>query len=96
MPAKSGGRSRIGFAAGNAELIDALYGVRTNMGYGTPAAIQEGGAFALDHVRELARPVAKRYEQRRDFVVEGFRALGWEVDAPAATMFVWSPAPASR
>ena len=86
--------SRIGFAVGNAELIDALYGVRTNMGYGTPAAIQEGGAFALDHVREFARPIAARYQERRDFVVEGFRALGWEASPPAATMFVWLRVPA--
>jgi LL-diaminopimelate aminotransferase len=85
--------SRIGFAVGNAELVDALYAVRTNMGYGTPAAIQEGAAFALDHVREFARPIAQRYEQRRDFVVEGFRALGWKVNPPAATMFVWLPVP---
>ena len=85
--------SRIGFAVGNAELIDALYGVRTNMGYGTPAAIQEGGAFALDHVREFAAPVARRYQERRDFVVEGFRELGWEVAPPRATMFVWLPVP---
>jgi LL-diaminopimelate aminotransferase len=86
--------SRIGFAVGNAELIDALYGVRTNMGYGTPAAIQEGGAFALDHVRELTRPIARRYEERRNVVVDGFRALGWTVSPPAATMFVWLRVPA--
>jgi LL-diaminopimelate aminotransferase len=86
--------SRIGFAVGNAELIDALYGVRTNMGYGTPSAIQEGGAFALDHVRELAPPVARRYQERRNFVVEGFRSLGWDVNPPAATMFVWLRVPA--
>jgi LL-diaminopimelate aminotransferase len=85
--------SRIGFAAGNAELIEALYNVRTNLGYGTPAAIQEGGAFALAHVTELARPVARRYQERRNFVVEGFRSLGWEVVPPAATMFVWLEVP---
>jgi LL-diaminopimelate aminotransferase len=85
--------SRIGFAAGNAELIEALYNVRTNLGYGTPAAIQEGGAFALAHVTELARPVARRYQERRNFVVEGFRSLGWDVAPPAATMFVWLEVP---
>src|SRR3982751_6947185 len=58
--------SRIGFAVGNADLIEALYAVRTNMGYGTPSAIQEGAAFALDHVHEFARPVAARYQERRN------------------------------
>ena len=86
--------SRIGFAVGNADVIDALHAVRTNMGYGTPAAIQEGGAYALEHVRELAGPVAQRYRQRRDAVVAGFRSLGWDADAPPATMFVWLPVPA--
>jgi LL-diaminopimelate aminotransferase len=86
--------SRIGFAVGNSSLIDALYAVRTNMGYGTPSAIQEGGAFALDHAREFARPVAMRYQSRRNAVIEGFRSLGWSATPPCATMFVWLPVPA--
>ena len=85
--------SRIGFAVGNAELIDTLYGVRTNMGYGTPAAIQEGAAYALEHVDEFARPVAVRYQERRDVVLEGFRSLGWSAEPAHATMFVWLPVP---
>jgi LL-diaminopimelate aminotransferase len=85
--------SRIGFAAGNAELIETLYGVRTNMGYGTPAAIQKGAAFALDHIEEFAGPVAHRYQERRDVVIGGFRSLGWEAQPARATMFVWLPVP---
>jgi LL-diaminopimelate aminotransferase len=85
--------SRIGFAVGNSDVIEALFAVRTNMGYGTPSAIQEGGAFALEHLSEFAAPVAARYGERRDLVVEGFRALGWDVVPPAATMFVWLPVP---
>ena len=85
--------SRIGFAVGNEDVIDALHAVRTNMGYGTPAAIQEGAAFALDHARELAPPIARCYQERRDALVEGFRALGWDVKVPSATMFVWLPVP---
>lgn len=87
--------SRIGFAVGGAALIDVLYAVRTNMGYGTPAAIQEGAAYALDHFRGLTPPVAARYGRRRDAVVAGFRALGWAVAAPPrGAMFVWLPVPA--
>ncbi len=85
--------SRIGFAVGNAELIDALYAVRTNMGYGTPAAIQAGGAYALDHAEELVPAQRERYGKRRDFVVEGFRSLGWTVDPPRGSMFVWLRVP---
>lgn len=85
--------SRIGFAVGNSDIIEALYAVRTNMGYGTPAAIQAGAAFALEHLSEFARPVAARYQERRNFVVDGFRELGWDVTPPTATMFVWLPVP---
>lgn len=86
--------SRIGFAVGNPQLIDTLLAVRTNMGYGTPAPIQAGAAYALDHVEELAPPVAARYQRRRDAVIAGFRSLGWTEAAPShATMFVWLPIP---
>lgn len=87
--------SRIGFAVGGAALIDVLYAVRTNMGYGTPAAIQEGAAYALDHFRELTASVAARYGRRRDVVVAGFRSLGWaDARPPRGAMFVWLPVPA--
>ena len=86
--------SRVGFAVGNADLVDALYAVRTNMGYGTPAAIQEGAAYALAHAAELTRPVARRYKERRDVVIEEFRSLGWDAAPTPATMFVWLPVPA--
>lgn len=86
--------SRIGFAVGGAELIAALHAVRTNMGYGTPSAIQEGAAYALDHSRELVEPIRARYETRRDALLDGFRSLGWTGDPPPqATMFVWLPVP---
>ena len=86
--------SRLGWACGNPDLIAALYAVRTNIGYGTPASIQEGGAFALDHAEELVPPIRARYEHRRNLVVEGFRALGWPIaNPPRGTMFVWLPVP---
>jgi LL-diaminopimelate aminotransferase len=85
--------SRIGFAVGSRELIEILYAVRTNMGYGTPAAIQEGAVVALAHARELVPLVVAGYRERRDVLVEGFRSLGWEIEPPRATMFVWLPVP---
>lgn len=85
--------SRVGFAVGNADVIEVLYGVRTNMGYGTPAAIQEGAAFALEHASELTPDAARRYADRRDVLVAGFRSLGWDIAPPRATMFLWLPVP---
>ena len=85
--------SRIGFAVGGRELIDALYAVRTNVGYGTPAPIQAGAAYALDHATELVGPVVSRYRDRRDVVAEGFRSLGWPAEPCRSTMFQWLPVP---
>ena len=85
--------SRIGFAVGGKHLIDALHAVRTNMGYGTPAAIQEGAAYALDHSRELIEPTRARYERRRDALVSGFRSLGWDPVPSRGSMFFWLPVP---
>lgn len=86
--------SRLGWACGNPELIAAVYAVRTNLGYGTPAAIQRGGIHALDHAAELVPPIARAYQDRRDRVVAGFRALGWAIPRPpSATMFCWLPVP---
>ena len=86
--------ARLGFAVGNAALIEHLYAVRTNMGYGTPAAVQEGGAVALERAAELTPPVAARYASRRDVVVAGFRSLGWDAAPARGTMFVWLRVPA--
>jgi LL-diaminopimelate aminotransferase len=85
--------SRIGFAVGGRPLIDALHAVRTNMGYGTPMAIQAGGAYALDHYKELSAPVVARYQSRRDIVLEAFRSLGWTTPPSRGSMFVWLPIP---
>lgn len=86
--------SRLGWACGNRELIESLYAVRTNLGYGTPAAIQAGGAYAVDHSDEFIPEIAARYQRRRDLVVDGFRRLGWPIEQPPkASMFVWLPVP---
>jgi LL-diaminopimelate aminotransferase len=85
--------SRIGFAVGGRELIDILYTVRTNMGYGTPAAIQEGAVVALANAEQLVPPVVAGYRERRDVLIDGFRSLGWPAESPRATMFAWLPVP---
>src|SRR5262245_49136846 len=85
--------SRIGFAVGGRDLIEALHAVRTNMGYGTPSAIQEGAIHALDRYEEFERPVVARYRERGEVLAEGFRSLGWDAKAPRATMFLWLSVP---
>ena len=85
--------SRIGFAVGGHDVIEALHAVRTNVGYGTPAAIQAGAAYALDNVRELEGPVVGRYASRRDVLFAGLRSLGWNSEPPRGSMFAWLPVP---
>lgn len=84
---------RVGFAVGNAAIIQNLYALRTNVGYGTPGAIQDGAVAALERSEEFLKDIVGTYQARRDTVVAGFRALGWQVTPPSATLYVWLKVP---
>ena len=85
---------RVGFVSGGAELVDAIASYRTNVGYGAPSVVQHAGAWALDHARELARPVAQGYRERRDAAVAAARSAGWHTTPPRGAMYLWLPVPA--
>ena len=84
---------RIGFVVGNATAIDALAAYRSNIGYGTATAVQHAAAYALDHYAELVPPKVAAYRSRRDAMATAFRAAGWDVAVPDATMYLWLPVP---
>jgi LL-diaminopimelate aminotransferase len=84
---------RIGFVVGNATAIDALAAYRSNIGYGTATAVQHAAAYALDHHAELVPPKIAAYRSRRDAMAGAFRAAGWDVAVPEATMYLWLPVP---
>ena len=84
---------RIGFAVGNTEAVEALAAYRTNVGYGTPTVVQQAAAYALDHRESLVPPKVQAYRARRDAMVAAFRAAGWQVNAPHASMYLWLPVP---
>ncbi|MEP6731730.1 MAG: aminotransferase class I/II-fold pyridoxal phosphate-dependent enzyme [bacterium] len=84
---------RIGFVVGNAEAIDALAAYRTNVGYGTPTAVQHAAAYALDHRLELVPPKVAAYRARRDAMAAAFAEAGWVIPVPAASMYLWLPVP---
>lgn len=84
---------RIGFAVGHPEIIKALYSAKTNLDYGVCSAIQDGAVKALSDGAEYLPTIVKTYQERRDTVVEGFKSLGWPVNVPKASMFVWLPVP---
>ena len=84
---------RCGFAVGNAELIDALAQIKGYYDYGIFAPIQVAGITALRSEPDLVQEHAKTYQKRRDVLVEGLNRIGWPVQLPRASMFVWAPIP---
>jgi len=84
---------RIGFAVGHAGALAGLGKVKTNVDSGVFQAVQEAGIAALTGPQDVAERYRRTYQDRRDVVVAGLRALGWEVDTPRAAFFVWAPVP---
>ncbi len=89
---------RIGFAVGNAEILAGLGKVKTNIDSGIFQAVQYAGIMALadaDVQADVDKSV-KIYQGRRDVLVEGLKRLGFRVDPPKATFYVWTAAPANQ
>ena len=84
---------RIGFCAGNAEMIRALATIKGYYDYGIFQAIQIAAIIALRQGEEGVAKQAAEYQHRRDVLVDGLRRIGWEVDRPLAGMFVWARYP---
>ena len=84
---------RMGFAVGNERLISALTRVKSYLDYGAFTPIQVAATAALNGDGSDIAFVRDVYKQRRDVLVESFGRAGWNVPAPAATMFAWVPIP---
>src|SRR5712691_6117291 len=84
---------RLGFCAGNAEMVRALATIKGYYDYGIFQAIQIAGIVAMRHCHDLVERQALEYQQRRDVLVDGLERIGWEVDRPKASMFVWARYP---
>jgi LL-diaminopimelate aminotransferase len=84
---------RVGMAVGNAELINALTRVKTNMDSGIPQAIQQMAITALDDPRDAITSHNEIYQRRRDRAVEVLRALGLRVEPPKASLYIWARLP---
>lgn len=84
---------RIGFAVGNAKLIEALGRVKTNIDSGIFNAVQWVGVEALARVEEALEGIIPVYTERRNLVVETLRTLGFDLPYPKATFYVWIPVP---
>ena len=84
---------RLGWAAGNAEVVKALGTLKSNLDSGVFQAVQYAGIAALSGPQDCVRSMRQVYRERRDIVVQGLRSLGWQVDPPRATIYVWAPVP---
>jgi alanine-synthesizing transaminase len=84
---------RVGFMCGNKTLVAALARMKSYLDYGTFTPIQVAAITALEGPQECVREIAAVYESRRDVLCDGLNALGWKVEKPKATMFVWAPIP---
>lgn len=84
---------RVGFCAGNKEIVDALYTVKGYYDYGIFQAVQIASIIAIRNGEKTIKQQAEVYSERRDLVCEWLEKIGWEVDKPRASMFVWTRVP---
>ncbi len=84
---------RIGFVAGNKDMIDYLATIKGYYDYGIFQAIQIAGIIALRSCDNDIIAQNKKYQSRRDVVCDGLARLGWSVEKPRASMFVWAKVP---
>ncbi len=84
---------RIGWAAGNPQAINALGRLKSNLDSGQFQAIQYAGIAALTGPQDSVKEISKVYQERRDIVVNGLNSMGWKLEAPKSTIYVWAPVP---
>jgi alanine-synthesizing transaminase len=84
---------RVGFMVGNRDLVTALARMKSYHDYGTFTPIQVASIIALEGPQECVDTVRTVYQGRRDVLCSGLNALGWEVQKPRATLYVWAPIP---
>ena len=84
---------RIGMAVGNAEMINALMRVKSNLDSGIPQAIQYAAIEALTGPQDCIEEHNLIYQKRRDMLVATLRQIGLEVAVPKASLYVWAKLP---
>ena len=84
---------RVGFCCGNKDLIGALSRVKSYYDYGLFTPIQVASIVALNEGDEEVNKIRDMYKERRDVLCDGLNKIGWEVEKPKATMFVWAKIP---
>jgi len=84
---------RVGFAAGNPQMLGALARLKSYVDYGIFQPIQIASIIALKEDQECVRETVETYRRRRDTLIQGLKRVGWEIEKPKGTMFVWAEIP---
>jgi len=84
---------RIGFMVGNKDLVHALARMKSYHDYGSFTPIQVASIVALEGPQECVSSIRKTYQKRRDIMVKGLHDIGWMVESPKASMYVWAKIP---
>ena len=84
---------RIGFMVGNKDLVNALARIKSYHDYGTFTPIQVASIVALEGPQQCVEDIRRNYEKRRDVMVKGLHDIGWRVENPKASMYVWAKIP---
>ncbi len=84
---------RVGFCCGNREMVGALTRIKSYLDYGLFQPLQIAAVAALNSPPEVPRQIVDIYQDRRDALCEGLSRVGWEIEKPKATMFVWGRIP---
>jgi alanine-synthesizing transaminase len=84
---------RVGFACGNAQMLAALARLKSYLDYGVFQPIQIASIIALNEDQRSVHETAEIYRKRRDTLIHGLKRVGWEIEKPKGTMFVWAEIP---
>jgi alanine-synthesizing transaminase len=84
---------RVGFVCGNSKMIHALARIKSYLDYGAFQPIQIAAIIALEGEQGCVSDIVELHRKRRDVLVNGLNKIGWRVEKPKGTMFVWAPIP---
>lgn len=84
---------RVGYMVGNKEVIGLLSRLKSNFDYGIFYPLQQGAIAAITGSQDCVKKLVQTYQRRRDIIVNGFNDMGWNLEMPKASMYVWIPTP---
>ena len=84
---------RVGFMVGNADLVNALASIKSYNDYGMLTPIQVASIVALEGPQDCVSEICAKYQRRRDVLVKGLHEIGWMVENPRASMYIWAKIP---